>query len=175
MYKQFNILFLGIALLLFGCKEELKEQPQVNWTKENSTKMGEEMAIREELDIKVFIASHPDYQFEMTGTGLRIDIYEHSEKGDSLVPGDVVDIEYQIKLLDGTICYGTDEDEVEEVVVDRSEIETGVQEALKLLKEGDKARLIIPSHIAHGLIGDRDKIPPLTVLFLDIKVDQKVK
>jgi len=36
------------------------------------------------------------------------------------------------------------------------------------LSLGDHAKLIIPSHLAHGLIGDLDKIPPLTTLVMDI-------
>lgn len=168
MYKLIAI-FL-ISVLLFSCEEEPKKTELVNWTKENSTKMGEEMAIREEIRIKIFLETHPEYKMEKTGSGLRIDVYSHSEKGDSIQTGDVVDIEYELKQLDGTLCYKTAADEVEEFVVDRSDIETGVQEGIKKLKTGDKARMIIPSHIAHGLLGDSDKIPPLTTLLLDLTV-----
>ncbi len=33
---------------------------------------------------------------------------------------------------------------------------------------GDRAKLIVPSHIGHGLVGDMDKIPPLNTLVIDI-------
>lgn len=84
------------------------------------------------------------------------------------VPGDVAEIEYRITLLSGEECYKTEDDEYEQFVVDNSEIESGVQEGIKLLSPGDRARLIIPSHLAHGVSGDLDKIPPLTTLVFDI-------
>jgi len=71
-------------------------------------------------------------------------------------------------LMDGTVCDKTEADEYVELMVDNSDIESGVQEAVKLLSIGDHAKLIIPSHIGHGLVGDLDKIPPLTTLIIDI-------
>jgi FKBP-type peptidyl-prolyl cis-trans isomerase len=77
--------------------------------------------------------------------------------------------------LDGTSCYKTNSDEFEEFVIDKSDIESGVQEGIKKMRVGDKAKLIIPSHLAHGLIGDMDKIPPLTVIVVDIHLIGLIK
>ena len=104
---------------------------------------------------------------EQTGSGLRYYIYKHGE-GETPQPEEIAEIEYSIELLDGTECYRTEDDEYEELVMERSEVESGVHEALKLMRPGDKAKLIIPSHLGHGLLGDMDKIPPLTVLVVDI-------
>jgi len=35
---------------------------------------------------------------------------------------------------------------------------------------GESARLIIPNHLAYGLSGDGDKIPPGAALFIDVKL-----
>ena len=80
----------------------------------------------------------------------------------------MAEIEYSITLLDGTVCYETASDEYEELIVDNSEIESGVQEGIKKMTIGDRAKLIVPSHLGHGLVGDLDKIPPLTTLVIDI-------
>ena len=53
-------------------------------------------------------------------------------------------------------------------MIDKSDIESGVQEGIKKMRVGDKAKLIIPSHLAHGLTGDMEKIPPLSVIVVDI-------
>jgi FKBP-type peptidyl-prolyl cis-trans isomerase FkpA len=74
----------------------------------------------------------------------------------------------KISLLDDTEVYKTAEDEVNEFVIDRTDIESGIHEGIKKMKVGEKAKLIIPSHLAHGLIGDLDKVPPLSVLIVDI-------
>lgn len=168
---RFSILYISISLLvLVACTEEPEQQkPDVNWTKEQSTNLGKNLAVQEEIDIKLFLEMHKDWQMKKTGSGLQYYIYEHGD-GDSIFPGNVVEIEYDVTLLDGTECYKTEKDEYEELVVDRSEVETGVQEGLKLMRIGDKAKLIIPSHLGHGLLGDRDKIPPLTPLVIDLRV-----
>lgn len=175
IYVKSKFLNSVLILLLFvACTEEKKEEhPEVNWTKEQSTSLGKNLAIQEEIDIKLFLEMHKDWKMTKTGSGLQYYIYEHGE-GDSVVPGNVVNIEYEVGLLDGTICYKTEENEYEEMMVDRSEIESGVQEGIKLMRIGDKAKLIIPSHIGHGLLGDRDKIPPLTPLLIDLSVTGKV-
>ena len=105
-----------------------------------------------------------------TGSGLQYMIYEHGDIDTSYtpLPGNIARIEYKITMLDGTLCYRTEDDEYENFKVDRSEIESGVQEGIKKMSIGDRARLIIPSHLGHGLLGDRDKIPPLTPLVIDI-------
>ena len=36
---------------------------------------------------------------------------------------------------------------------------------------GDQAKLILPSHLAHGLLGDLDKIPPQSILLIDIQLN----
>ena len=106
---------------------------------------------------------------EKTGSGLQIFIYENGI-GDSVYSGEIADIEFAITLLDGTECYKTASDEYQEVLVDQSEAETGLQEAIKKMRVGDRAKLIIPSHIGHGLIGDMNKIPPLTTLVVDVNI-----
>jgi FKBP-type peptidyl-prolyl cis-trans isomerase FkpA len=143
--------------------------PDIKWSKEQSTDLGKELAIQEELEIKIYLESHKDWKMIRTGSGLRYMLITEGN-GDSIRSGDVAEIEYKIKQLDGTLLVETADDEYEEFVVDKSEIETGIQEGIKYLKVGDKARFIIPSHIGHGLVGDMDKIPPLTTLVVEINV-----
>jgi len=158
---------VGLTFLI-GCGEEHKpEENEIEWNKEISSEYSNAIAEDEEVDIQVFLEMRPEWKMKRTGSGLRYWVYE---SGDGEMPksGEVADVEIQISLLNGTRCYGTEEDEYIEVAVDKSQAETGVQEALKLLRVGDKAKLIIPSHIGHGLLGDLDKIPPMHTLVMDI-------
>ncbi|MFK7784807.1 MAG: FKBP-type peptidyl-prolyl cis-trans isomerase [Crocinitomicaceae bacterium] len=164
-----KLIFIAIfSIFLFSCEEEAPEQPkEVNWTKDDSYNLGRDVAANEEIKIRLFLEMHKDWELTQTGTGLRYYVYEKGE-GPTPKRGQTAEIEYVVSLLDGTECYRTEDDEYEELLVDRSDVETGVQEALKLLSVGDRAKLIIPSHIGHGLLGDQDKIPPLTTLVVDI-------
>ena len=156
---------------LAACSEKVVDQPVSeladNWTKQNSSDLGKNIAIQEEIDIKLYLELHREWQMTTTGSGLQYFIYEEGE-GRTPERKDVAEIEYSITLLDGTECYKTNASEYEEVIVDQSDIESGLQEALKLMKEGDRMKLIIPSHIGHGILGDMKKIPPLTTLVMDI-------
>ena len=163
-----SVIYLSFFLALFACSEEKKVQPkEVEWSKTDSSTLSKGIAENEEIKIKLFLEMHKKWKMEMTGTGLRYYVYEHGT-GRSPKRKEIAEIEYEVTLLDGSKCYRTESDEYEELVVDQSDIETGVQEAIKLMKVGDRAKLIIPSHIGHGLLGDLEKIPPLTTLVVDI-------
>lgn len=171
--------FLHALVLLFficsmSCTSKEKQAVDVEWTKEKSMELNKTIALEEKISIKLFLAQHSTWKMIETGSGLQYYIYE---KGVGEMPkiGSVVDVEYSIKMLDGTLCYKTEKDEVIEVVIDHSQVETGVQEGLKKMKQGDRAKMIIPSHLAHGLTGDLDKIKPLTPIVVDIYLNEIIK
>lgn len=166
-----KFLYIASLFVLFSCGEEApkNEAPPIDWDKKKSISFNRGMSKKEADDIRLYLEMRPDWKMTETGSGLRYWIYENGE-GASPEPGDVAEIEYEIGLLTGEICYATKDDEYEEVLVDQSDIETGLQEALKLMHVGDRAKLIIPSHLGHGLLGDMDKIPPLRSLVVDLKL-----
>lgn len=166
---------LFLLAFLFSCTENEKPVEPVKWTKEQSVQLGEELAKEEELRIQLFLERQTNFTFTKTGSGL---YYANIIPGDgeSLASeGDVACVDIEIMLLDKTMCYETNEDECLELKIDKSEAESGLQEALKLMKEGDRSMLIIPSHLAHGLVGDQDKIPPLSTLFVDVTLAELEK
>jgi FKBP-type peptidyl-prolyl cis-trans isomerase len=38
------------------------------------------------------------------------------------------------------------------------------------MKAGDKARLLVPKHLAYGLLGDDKRIPANSILFYDVEL-----
>jgi len=72
--------------------------------------------------------------------------------------------------LDGTLCYKNDSKSIKKVKVDYDNIESGLHEGLKLMHAGEKAIFILPSHLAHGITGDNDKIPPKSPVYFEIEV-----
>lgn len=166
-----SLVYISIIIGFFSsCKTEPEKIiPEINWTKKNSTDLSKNIALQEEIQIKLFLEMHKDWVMDKTGSGLQMFIFERGD-GDSVLIGEIAEIEYAITLLDGTECYKTESDEYQEIIVDQSEAETGLQEAIKKMRVGDRAKLIIPSHIGHGLIGDMNKIPPLTTLVVDVNI-----
>jgi FKBP-type peptidyl-prolyl cis-trans isomerase len=167
-FPKLYLSFILINLFLFhSCKNEEEKVDEVVWTTEKSTEMNKNFALEEELDIKMYLENRKAWKTVKTGTGLRYYIYEKGT-GEKAVSGKNAEVKFSISLLDGRLCYKTDSLETEIFEIDKSEIETGVQEGIKKMRVGDKAKLIIPSHLGHGLVGDMDKIPPLSVLVIDI-------
>jgi FKBP-type peptidyl-prolyl cis-trans isomerase FkpA len=102
-----------------------------------------------------------------TGTGLRYLIYKNGS-GKKAVTGSKVTCQYTVSLLNGTTIYSSDESGPLEFTVGRGGVESGLEEGILLLREGDHAKFVLPSHLAHGLTGDQDKIPPKTTIIYDI-------
>ncbi len=163
-----------LFLILLSCSSNEETVKEIDWSKEKSMELNKTIAEEEKIAIKLFLAQHSDWKLTSTGTGLQYYIYEAND-GQPIKVGSVIDVKYKVTQLDGTVCYETGEDEVLEVEVDHSQVETGLQEGLKKMKVGDKAKMIIPSHLAHGITGDLNKIPPLTPLIIDIQVTELIK
>jgi FKBP-type peptidyl-prolyl cis-trans isomerase FkpA len=49
-------------------------------------------------------------------------------------------------------------------------VEAGLEEGILLMHKGGKAKFILPSHLAFGLIGDQNKIPGKSTLIYDVNL-----
>ncbi len=103
-----------------------------------------------------------------TKTGLRYQIYDAKE-GENIITKQKAIIKYKVTLLDGTECYTTN-DKVEEFTVGKDYVESGLHEGITYMSKGDKAIIIIPSHLAHGTAGDFKKIPMRSTIVYDIEL-----
>lgn len=166
MLRNFYILSLGI---LCACTPAEEKAKPIEWSTEHSTQMNKDFAFEEDLRIKMYLEDRPSWKTKKTGSGLRYFIYQEG-KGAQAESDMTAEVKYNIQLLNGTICYQTEAEETESFKIDKSDVESGVNEGIKKMKIGDKAKLIVPSHLAHGLVGDYDKIPPLQALIIDIEL-----
>lgn len=107
-------------------------------------------------------------------TGLWYEIYDNIE-GVVIAQGDEVALNYTLTLLDGTLIYCSDSTGQKIFTAGRGGVEKGLEEAILLMNEGDKARLILPPHLAHGLSGDMRRIPRMSILKYDIEVVKVMK
>lgn len=109
--------------------------------------------------------------FIKTKSGIRYFVYKASAKGDSVKEGTEITMDFEIKLLDGTLCYSSKEQGKKTFLVEHEQLESGIHRGVQYLKRGDKALLLLPSPLAHGLLGDMNKIPPQTPILYDVKID----
>lgn len=162
-----------VALIFASCSTEVEmpvvEKP-VEWTQDESVDLIKSFVEEEEGEIQAFLTRHDDWKMTTTGTGLRYFIYQKNEEGDSAKAGMTAQIKYDISLLDGTECYTSDSLGPESFKIDKSDVESGLHQGIKLMKVGERAKLIIPSPIALGLVGDLEKIPPMMTIIYDIEL-----
>ncbi len=109
------------------------------------------------------------WQMSATGTGLRYQIIEKGN-GAKASAGMLVKYEYEVQLLTGETIYSSTQSGPKEFILGKGGVESGLEEGMLLLLVGDKARLIIPSYLAHGLSGDQDRIPSKATLIYTIKL-----
>jgi FKBP-type peptidyl-prolyl cis-trans isomerase len=157
-------------LLLFSCGDDniIEQVDESGWTKDESINMNSTFAAEEDTEIDNYLSRRPDWKVNRSGSGLRSFIYLKSEMNDTARVGDAVLVDFRVELLDGTICYTSKKEGAESFIVEKADIESGLHEAIQLMCTGDKGKFILPSFMAHGLIGDEDKIPPLTPVIYDI-------
>lgn len=158
-----------------SCKEETEKVSSKNeWSDSTSVGFNKDRIKEEELQINLYLSHHSNLKLIPTGSGLRYQISKQSN-GIKVESGDSVDVALKINLLDGKLCYKTDTLEVDQFLVDRSQVESGIQEGIKLMREGEKAVFILPSNLAHGLLGDFEKIPPMSPIVVNLELIKVIK
>ncbi len=68
--------------------------------------------------------------------------------------GDEVIFSYDVRTLNDSIIYSKEELGVQSYLVDKEELITGLQEGIKLMKEGEIVVFLFPSNKAYGYTGN---------------------
>ena len=173
MPKQFLLVLGLMGLLVFSAcrREKAKDQTRQKWSTGHSVDFNQELSVRENLKINTYLAHYTHLKMQQTPSGLRYMIYEKGNAAQALAhDGQQALVRLKVGLLDGTVCYQTKADQIERITIAHSEKESGIHEALQFMRKGDKAKLILPSYLGHGLLGDRSKIPPQSILYIDIQL-----
>ncbi len=164
--------FLLFISLFLSCTDKHKTKKNTNiQSKEFQDKLinANKMYVQQESDEIDQYVAHRGWKMTTTGTGLRYMITKHGD-GVAAIPEKHAKVNYRISLLDGTLCYSSDSSGPKTFMIGRDNVESGLHEGIQLLRVGDKAIFILPSYLAHGLIGDESKIPPKSSVIYDIEL-----
>jgi FKBP-type peptidyl-prolyl cis-trans isomerase FkpA len=158
-------------IILSSCRDSVQKAPvdfsDIN-KKKNETllNMNNYVARRNQELIGQFV-KRTELDMKETGSGLWYGIYEEG-KGKVVNKGDKVEFSYILKLLDGTPVDSASVSKPKILRSGKGGVESGLEEGILLLHEGDHAFFIIPPHLAFGNFGDQKKIPPGAFLFYDL-------
>jgi len=165
------IILCGIALV--GCSAcQRKNQDRTLSQEEIDARLMEinrDMVGDEAKQIKKYI-KQSKLDFEDTGTGLRLHLIDGGGLGLNAVNGQIALVHYTMGLLDGTTISTSREGKPQTFKIAGSEVESGLHEGITYMKVGDKATMILPSHLAHGLAGDLDRVPPRSPIVYQVEL-----
>ncbi len=167
------ILLFAIAIVFFACSDKKTKRKQLSQKElenydESLIVANRYLATVDAERIESF-AKRRNWEMQTTKTGLWYQIYKKGS-GVKAKTGQVALLNYKISLLDGTLCYSSDSLGAKTFAIGHGGVESGLEEGILLLHEGDKARLIMPPHRAHGLLGDMNKIPARSIIVYDIEL-----
>ncbi len=108
--------------------------------------------------------------FSKTESGLRYQIIQEGS-GKKAEKGQTVSVHYKGQLVDGTVFDSSyKRNEPIDFALGVGQVIPGWDEGISLLKTGEKARFVIPSHLAYGSQGAGGVIPPNATLIFDVEL-----
>ncbi len=167
---KYILVILIIPLLITSCfSDEQKAEKRVNKQvlEEALVKVNRKYVDVENQQIDDFMNRRNWTGFTKTKSGLRYYIYQKGI-GKTPVQGSMVGMEYTISDIKGNVLYNSKDLDNKVFQVDKNEEPQGLNEAIKLIKLGAKVKLVVPSYLAYGLLGDDDKIGQKLTLIYDI-------
>ncbi len=164
--------YLCVALLALAQCGSPKEQAPQGVVVPNDKQLLQDVnryLSEKEQDILSGYVARQHLDMHQSSSGYYYQLVEQG-RGAVIANGDVVRLHGRIFLIDGTPCYAYDAQHP-------LELRLGVYPDIKILntallgvKEGSKLRFVFPSHMAYGLMGDGNKIPPRSPLVCELVV-----
>jgi FKBP-type peptidyl-prolyl cis-trans isomerase len=118
--------------------------------------------------IQKYIDRHK-WDMQVAESGLYWQIYSKTN-GQQAEMELVAVFNYKTSLLDGTVLYTSEEFGIREIHLGHSQEESGLNEGLLMMKVGEKARFIMPPHLAFGVPGDGFRVPYYSILVYEIEL-----
>jgi len=178
MNRNIYLISFFISFFLYSCGGG--HAPQIPANKLSETSISEEMILLnkqfmefENEEINHYIDSLNLNMLE-TPTGLRYKILSEGE-GEPLQKGDEITFNYSIRTLDNLVCESLT-NVTKTIELGKGAIETGIEEAVMLLKVSGSGQFIIPSYLAFGVPGYGSCIAAWTPIFSEINIiERKLK
>lgn len=170
MKRVLILALLAVLVVLSSCNDKPQPvtPPSDSELKESLERANRYLANDEEEDIQNYILRH-QWDMVSTGTGMRYQIVKEG-KGPLVQPGQLVTMEYMLLDIFGDVVYSSEKDGLMRFVVGQGGAVDGIDEAVRHFRKGDIARVIVPSHLGYGLVGDQKDVPGRATLIYSLKV-----
>jgi FKBP-type peptidyl-prolyl cis-trans isomerase len=160
-HNIFRVLLIILpVILLLSCRKQAASEKAPEMT------AGEEKEML--LRVNKYLVQK-DVELIESYSGLFYEIYEPTQ-GKKVEQGDIINLKYELSLLDGTLCYTSDEDGNKIFRLGKSQEISGLEQGVAFLRVGEKARFVIPPHLAYGLLGDEYRIPARSIIIYQVEL-----
>ncbi len=166
-YAYLLFAFTAILMSCDSCSQDKKTIQQMTQAQVDSMLIAQNRNFHAEEKVRLqkFVCDK-QWPTTITGTGIHYWIYQQGT-GETVKSEQIALVEYEVSLLDGTVVYKSKPGEKVPVKIGHDNVESGLHEAMQLLKKGDRAKFVLPSYRAFGLTGE-GKIPMNAAVVYDI-------
>lgn len=168
MKHFFRLFFIFLFALACDNHSEQQSVEEIMKYKEPLVKVNKILVDKDSLEIASYNNRHK-IGLSVTGSGLWYRIYK-TGSGDSAKTGNIAEINYKVHLLNGKLCYSSDSTGSKKFKIGYGGIETGIDIGIRMMRRGDKAKFVLPPNLAHGLLGDQNKIPARSIIVYDVEL-----
>ena len=152
-----KIILFAITILVFSCS---KPEPRKPITRKSSTFLSESIKrnkVMNKMEEEVFLEIMKNdslHQYISSTSGFWYTYLTKDSTSSKLpVKGDEVVYSYSIKDINNNVLYTDVELGDRRYLVDKQELISGLQDGLKLMKEGEEVLFLFPSYKAYGYSG----------------------
>lgn len=173
------IFFLLIISFLFSCKSPDARRPEsvqsgsfIKASAERNIKLNK----KEQAQIQKIIDNNPEQEYIASESGFWY-YYNTKIEQDTITPkfGDIVSFKYNVKDLNDTTIYSEEDINIQNYIMDKEELFTGLREGLKLMKPGEVVTFLFPSQKAYGYYGDTNRIGTNIPLICKVTVNSIIQ
>jgi FKBP-type peptidyl-prolyl cis-trans isomerase len=160
------------VMLLLSCRKQTASEKAPEMTDQEEKEMllrVNKFLVQKDIELIESYSNRHGWNMEVSETGLFYEIYEPAQ-GEKVEQGDIVNLKYELSLLDGTVCYTSEEDGNKIFRLGKSQEISGLEQGVALMRAGEKARFIIPPHLAYGLLGDENRIPARSIIIYQVEL-----
>lgn len=175
-----QILFLAAAIVFCSSCKELEARKPISRSSgnniEESIARNKELIAQEEKDIRAYIQRDTLHSYTASSDGFWYSFIKknRTDSQQTAQVGDLAQITYNLSTLSGRNLLS--KSDVGQVItqIDQSnqDLISGIRDALKIMKEGETALFLFPSHKGYGYSGLEEKIPSNTALVCELTLLQ---
>jgi FKBP-type peptidyl-prolyl cis-trans isomerase FkpA len=152
---------------MYSKKQVEEERKKAEMQNQQSMEMAVAQMKADSTTIVDYLAKN-NIKAQRTPQGVYLDFKKVNKQGINLIKGDSVQVNYVLKLLDGTEIENS-KGHPFTLALGYGQVIPGWEDALLQMKKGEKAVVYIPSPLAYGERGNRG-IAPNTILVFEIEI-----